>query len=149
MATYNQAGQILRANYGPLVVRAAAVLPATATQTIFNVTGNVLITSLIGVVTTACSATATNLKVNVLNTATTTNTDIAANVLVTSLAVGTLYSIPTLGSAGTVGNFAVQNNEFAIGAGAIRLITDATNTGAMKWYVNFVALDSGGSIAAA
>lgn len=149
MATQVQ-GQALRTNaYGPTVVRAAAVLPATATQSLFNVVnGNVIITSIVGVVTTVMSATATNLKLNASNTATAGNTDLCANVLVTSKAVGSIYAIPTLGSAATIDNFGVQNNEFVLGAGAIRAITDATNTGAMKWYVNYIPLDNGAYVVA-
>lgn len=150
MATQVQGKQLLLANYGNSSVRAAAVLPATATGTLFNVVGgNVIITNLVGVVTTVMSATVTNLKLNVLNTATTGNADITANVLVTSLAVGTLLGVPTIGSAGTALVYAVQNNEFVVGAGSIRAITDATNTGAVKWYCNYIALDPGAYVVAA
>lgn len=150
MASQVQGKQLLLANYGPTVLRAAAVLPATATGTLFNVVGgNVIITSLVGQVVTAMSATVTNLKLNVLNTATTGNADLTANVLVTSLATGTLISAPTLGSAGVTGVYAVQNNEFVVGAGSIRAVTDATNTGTVKWYVNYVSLDPGAYVVAA
>jgi len=150
MSNLVQGRALLQANYGPTVVRAAAALPATATGALFSVVGgNVMITNLVGVVATAMSATATNLKLNVLNTATTGNADISANVLVTSLAVGTLLGLPTLGSAGTALVYAVQNNEFVIGAGSIRAITDATNTGTVKWYCNYIALDPGAYVVAA
>ena len=149
MATQVQGKQLLLANYGPTVLRAAAALPATATGTLFNVVGgNVIITSLIGQVVTALGATATNLKLNVSNTATGTNADISANVAVASLAVGTLIGLPTVGSAGTTLVYAVQNNEFVIGTGAIRAITDATNTGTVKWYVNYISLDPGAYVVA-
>lgn len=150
MATQVQGKQLLLANYGPTALRAAAVLPATATGTLFNVVGgNVIITNIIGQVVTAMSATATNLKLNVSNTATAGNADISANVLVTSLAVGTLIGLPTVASAQTVLVYAVQNNEFIIGAGAIRAITDATNTGTVKWYCNYISLDPGAYVVAA
>lgn len=150
MATQVQSKQLLLANYGYSVVRAAAALPATATGTLFNVVGgNVIITNIFGQVVTAMSATATNLKLNVLNTATTGAADISANVLVTSLATGTLLGLPTLGSAQTTTVYAVQNNEFVVGAGSIRAITDATNTGTVKWYVNYIAQDPGAYIVAA
>lgn len=150
MATQVATGKLTLANYGPTVVRAAAVLPATATGTLFNVVGgNVIITNIVGQVVTAMSATVTNLKLNALNTATTGNADLTANVLVTSLAAGTLLGVPTLGSAGTASVFAVQNNEFVVGAGSIRAITDATNTGTVKWYVNYVSLDPGAYVIAA
>lgn len=150
MASQVAGKQLTLANYGPTVARAAAVLPATATGTLFNVLGgNVIITNIVGQVVTAMSATVTNLKLNVLNTATTGNADISANVLVTSLAVGTLLGLPTVGSAGSALVYAVQNNEFVIGTGAIRAITDATNTGTVKWYINYVPLDPGASVVAA
>jgi hypothetical protein len=153
MASLQVSGkQLLLANYGPTVVRAAAVLPATATTAYFTiVTGNVLITSIVGQVTTVMSGTATNLKLNVLSTATTGNADICANVAVTSLAVGSFFTIPSIGSgnAATVGVAPVQNNEFVVGPGSIRAITDATNTGAMKWYLNYIPLDPGAYVAAA
>jgi hypothetical protein len=150
MSTGLAGKQILLANYGPTAGRAAAVLPATGTGVLFNIVGgNVLITNLVGQVVTAMSATATNLKLNALNTATGGNADISANVLVTSLAVGTLFSIPTLASAGVVGVAVSQNNEFTLGAGSIRAITDATNTGTMKWYCNYISLDPGAYVVAA
>lgn len=151
MATQIQ-GQALRTNaYGPTVVRAPAVIPATATGALFNVVGgNIIITSIVGQVTTVMSATATNLKLNVLNTAAGgAGTDICANVLVTSLAVGTLFSAPSVGSAGTVGAAVGQNNELVVGIGTVRAITDATNTGAMKWYINYIPLDNGAYVTAA
>lgn len=150
MATGIQGKQLLLANFGPTATRAAAVLPATTTGTLFNVVGgNVIITSIVGQVVAAMSATATNLKLNVSNTAAATNADISANVLVTSLAAGTLLGLPTVGSAGTALVYAVQNNEFIIGTGAIRAITDATNTGTVKWYCNYISLDPGAYVVAA
>jgi len=150
MATQVSGKSLLLNTHGNLSVRAAAVIPATATGTLFNVVGGqVLVTSFFGVVTTVMSATATNLKINVSNTATTGSTDICANVLVTSKAVGSIYAIPTLGSAATIDNYGARCPTFTLGAGAIRAITDATNTGAMKWYVTYVPLDSGAYVAAA
>jgi hypothetical protein len=152
MSSQIQGKQLLLANYGPTVVRAAAVLPATATGVLFNIVGgNVIITNIVGQVVTAMSATATNLKLNVLSTATTGNADICANVAVASLAVGTLIGVPTVaaGTAASAGVFAVQNNEFTVGTGSIRAITDATNTGTVKWYVNYISLDPGAYVAAA
>lgn len=150
MATQIQGKQLLLANYGPTSARAAAVLPATATGTLFNVVGgNVIITSLVGQVVTVMTATATNLKLNILNTATAGNADISTNLAVTSLASGTLLGFPTIGSAMTGTVWASQNNEFVLGAGSIRAITDATNTGTVKWYCNYISLDPGAYVVAA
>jgi hypothetical protein len=149
MATQVGAGQILRANYGPLVVRAAQVLPATATTTYFNVTGQVIITSFIGVVTTSTSATATTLTINAVNTAGATTAAIAAATSIASLNAGTILALPTVGSTLTALSYGVQNNEFIVGAGSLQFVTSATNTGATKWYVNYVSLDSGAAVTAA
>lgn len=143
-------GKGLRANaFGLTVVRAAAVLPATTTATIFNVTGRVIVTNILGEVTTAMSATATTLALNFLSTPAGTNGDIGAAVAVTSLPVGSFYGAPTVGSTAVVGPLVVQNNEFVLNTGIIRITTSATNTGAMSWYVNYVPLTDGSSITAA
>lgn len=150
MATQIAGKQLLLANYGYTAARAAAVLPANTTGTLFNIVGgNVIITSLVGQVVTVMTATATNLKLNVANTATAGNADISTNVLVTSLASGTLLGFPTLGSPLTTLVYASQNNEFVLGAGSIRAVTDATNTGTVKWYCNYISLDPGAYVIAA
>jgi hypothetical protein len=143
-------GKGLRLNtFGLTVSRAAAVLPATTTATIFNVTGRVIVTNILGEVTTVMSATATTLALNFLSTPAGTNADIGAAVAVTSLAVGSFYAAPTVGSTAVVGPMVVQNNEFILNTGIIRITTSATNTGAMSWYVNYVPLTDGSSITAA
>jgi len=150
MATQIQGKQILLSNYGPTVVRNAQVLPATTTTTYFNIVGGqVLITSFFGVVTTVCSGTATNLTINAVNTAGATTVAIGTATAVTSLAVGTILAIPTVGGAITTLAYGTQNNEFTLGVGQIQMVTSATNTGATKWYCNYISLDPGAYVAAA
>lgn len=156
MATQVQGKALLLANYGPTVVRAAAALPQSTTQAIFNIVGgNVIITSLFAQITTAVQAQATTFKLNALNTASTGNTDLtlATGSDLTGAAVGTIIAIPTvtIGSpaAVTIANAGVQNNEFVLGAGSLRAITTASSTGAWKWYCNYVSLDPGAYVAAA
>src|ERR1700742_4719792 len=99
MATLISGKQLLLNNYGYLVTRAAAVLPATTTTTYFNITGGqVIITSIFGVVTTATSATATNLTINTVNTAGAITSAIGAATAIASKAVGSILAIPTIGS---------------------------------------------------
>lgn len=142
--------QLLLANYGTTVYRAAATIPATTTQTLFTVTGGrVIITSLTGLVTTVIGAVATNLLVNYLNTASGTNANLCTNVAITSLPVGSQYSVSTLGGAGTVGVAIVQGNEMIVSAGSIRATTDATTTGAMSWALAYIPLDPGAYVTAA
>jgi hypothetical protein len=137
-------------NYGTRVARLAATLPATGNQTIFTVTGRVLITTLIGEVTTATGATVTNLKVTAVSTVGSIATDLTANAAVTSLAVGNLYGISGIAAtAANIGSAVQQSNELVVQPGVIRITTDATNTGAMTWTVTYVPLDDGASIVAA
>jgi hypothetical protein len=147
---------LLIATYGNPVLRAAAALPQSATQSIFTIIGgNVIITSLFAVITTAVQAQATTFKLNALNTASTGNTDLslAAGSDLTGAAVGTIIGFPNVNVASaaiaTIANAGVQNNEFVIGAGTLRAVTTASSTGAWKWYLNYVPLDSGASVAAA
>lgn len=150
MASQVSTGKILLSNYGPTVARAAQVLPATATTTYFNIVGGqVLITSIFGVVTTVTTATATTLTVNAVNTAGAATVALGTATSVASLAVGTIIAIPTIGGALTTLAYGTQNNEFSLGAGQIQMVTSATNTGATKWYLNYLSLDPGAYVAAA
>lgn len=140
----------LRNNLGIKVERTAATLPATGNQTIFTVAGGrVLVTGIVGEVTTVMSATVTNLKVTAVGTASAVATDMCANALVTSATVGTLFAPTTPGSAAQTGSAVSLNNETVVPAGVIRITTDATNTGAMKWLITYVPLDTGASVTAA
>jgi hypothetical protein len=140
----------LRNNFGKKIERAAQVLPATGNTTIFNVTGGrVIIVALVGEVTTVMSATATNLKLTAVGTVSTVATDLCANTAVTSLAVGNLFAPTAIGSAAQTGSAVSLNNETAVPVGIIRITTDATNTGAMKWAITYVPLDDGAFVTAA
>jgi hypothetical protein len=137
-------------NYGSRVFRAGAVLPATGNQTVFTVTGRIIVTSLIGEVTTAMSATVTNLKATAVATVGSVATDLCANAAVTSLGLGVLYGISGIpATAATTGSAVQQNNEVIVQAGIVRVTTDATNTGAMSWTMLYVPLDDGASVSAA
>jgi hypothetical protein len=143
---------ILASNYGQSVNRAAAVLPATGNQTLFNVTGGrVLVTGIVGEVTTVMSATVTNIKLTTVSTVGSVATDLCANTAVTSLAVGNLFSPGTLSAAtaGVVGSAVIQPNELYVQPGIIRVTTDATNTGAMRWQVLYIPIDPGAAVTAA
>ncbi len=144
------AGKNIRLSiYGLKVERAAAVLPATATGNLFQITGGrVLLTNLSGEFTVAASATVTNLKLNAINTASAANADLCTNGLVTSAPVGTLVSMTAVGSALLAGVIGQQANELVLGAGFIRAVTDATNTGQARWTLTYVPLDDGAAVVA-
>lgn len=151
MASGVNGASLLQMNYGRNVARAAAVLPATTNQTIFTIAGGrILVTGLVGEVTTVMTGTATNVKVTSVSTTSSIASDMTANTAVTSLAVGALYSISGVAAtAGTTGSAVAKNNELILPIGLIRITTDATNTGAMKWILTYVPLDPGASVAAA
>lgn len=153
MTTIVPGNDVRLLNFGQRAFRAGAVLPATGNQTIFTVTGRIILTSLIGQVTTVASATATNLKITAAPTVGTA-VDLCANAAITSKEVGSLVSI-----TGTFADALLVNNAGAtpvqdspgtvIAAGVIRITTDATNTGALSWTALWIPLDSGSTLVAA
>lgn len=145
---------IRRLNAGVIVERAAATLPATATTAYFTITGTVRLTGLYGVVTTVCSATVTNLSVvHVPSSPGTVNLTLASTLAIASFAAGTYLGVEGDGTAlvGVTGVAAylgmVTNPE--LGPGSISLTTSATNTGATRWVLTYVPLESGSLVVAA
>lgn len=147
---------------GRKVSRAAATLPATTSTAYFTVTGGrVLITSLIGEVTTVCSGTATNLNLTLDPDGANAVADLAAATAITSDAVGTIYTVTgapaDLLSAPVVGSTAIPNyvsgvlagHGFIVPAGSILLKTSATNTGATKWDLTYIPFDDGAAVVTA
>lgn len=141
------------------VARTTAILPQTATGSIFTVTGRVLVRRLIGEVTTVLTATATNVKVVFDPTGADAATDLSANLVVTSDPVGTLYSIVGVAATATkesgVTHMILPANGLPVEGivlttGVVALTTDASNaTGSVKWDLDYVALSSGATIVAA
>jgi hypothetical protein len=131
---------------GRVNVNVAKVLPATATGNLFTVTGAIVVTGLVGVVTTVFTATAVHISLghNGVGGVGSSVNAIAANPAsaYASTAVGSVITPPpTLGgvlpaadtSAETIsaaGLFSVQNT-------IITITTDATNTGAITWILSW------------
>ena len=112
-----------------------------------------MVTSLVGTVTTATGATATNLKVTG-NPTVGTDVDIAANVSVASKEIGSVIALnATFGGALVVNNAGGAPSALGVGfilnPGTLDLVTSATNTGSIKWDITYIPLDSGASISAA
>jgi hypothetical protein len=147
--------QLRTSQFGVQVVKGPTVMPAGTTATLATVAnGAVLVTMMLGLVTTVMTATATTLA---LGTAPTTGTaatgGIAAAGTITSKEVGT-WVTPVV-NAGTGGGLVVCTNggnvpflttPFVVSAGTITWTTTGTNTGAMKWYFAYVPLDNGASL---
>lgn len=156
MATTNANREVFtNAAYGFHVSKAAAALPASA-QNIFTITGGrILVTILLGEVTTLCTATATNLKV--VSTPTIgTAVDVAANLAIANFEKGALLIVEgdataIIGTSAGAG-FAPALNAlpFIIPAGTLSLATSADNAGgATKWDIWYFPLDDGASVASA
>lgn len=134
------------------ISRATASLPATATQTIFTVSGGrILLKALIGEVTTAIQAQACNLSVNCNPTVGGTSV-IASAVDINADEVGTTYGVEGDGSAlvATSSGFTPGGfGEAIVQEGVISITTSATNTGSVKWDIYYEPLDETARVVAA
>ena len=128
-------------------------LPATATQNLFVVNGGrIILTGIVGEVTTVIQTQACNAKL--ISTPTTgTAVDLCGVLNISAKEVGCLFGITGTLATALVGANAGATNLLAtpiiIPIGVIGLNTSATNTGAIKWRMTYVALDSAASVVSA
>ncbi len=150
MATGIAGKQQLIGNYGTTVTRAAANLPATTSGNLYSVSAPLIVTSIVGIVTTAIQAQANAIKLEAFLTAAAAASDLCATVESNGQGVGKLFGITGApATAATFGYGVVQTNELIInGPGFIRLNTAATNTGQMSWIVNYIPLTPGAQLLA-
>jgi hypothetical protein len=155
MANYIKGSALRELLLGVQVVKSAQTLPQTATSTLYTVAGgSVLVTGLLGLVSTVIGSTATTLS---LGTVPTTGTAEAAGIAtataITSSEAGTWMG-PLAASAkggalavGSDGGKAIfLNTPFVVPAGTISWTTSASTTGAVTWYLTYVPLDTGASV---
>ena len=161
-------------NLGLRVERATAVLPDTAYGALFTITGGkVAIMAIVGELTIACDATATNLKLTATPT-TGTAVDVATNVAVASKEIGCLLGVSAYAAAlvaANAGATPVAQPPFIVNTGTLGLTSSATqvgsakwevlnigtidldcaasNTGSVKWTLFYVPIDDGANIVAA
>jgi hypothetical protein len=131
--------------------RATDSLPATATETIFEVEGGrILLFALVGEVTTAIQNQACTLAIAVDSDAGAA-VDLASAVSVANLGVGT-YITPegdgTAGLAAGIGWGQACLTPVIVGPGAITITTSATNTGSVKWDLYYMPLDEASYVTA-
>lgn len=156
MSTLIQGDQLRSLLVGVKVQRATAALPQTTTSTLFTVSGGkVLITSLVGEVTTVIQTQADNTKLTFDPTDAGATQDLCAVLDITADAVGTCYSLtgtPATAMQDAL-NFLPSNKVLAqplvLKPGSILLDCAASNTGSVKWDLCYIPLDSGASVAAA
>lgn len=135
-----------------LVSTSSKALPATATGSLFNVTGVCEVIAIVWVITTVIQAQACNLKLATVSNAATT--DVCANLAISGLLAQSRMSI-----TGTFANAMIntlawvpvarQATSFVVQEGTISAITSATNTGAIRWSVLYRPLQNGARITAA
>lgn len=153
MTVVNEAAAYLKSAFGQRVSRATAALPATTTGSLFTVAGgNVLITSITGVVTTSIQAQANAIKLVATPTVGSVN-DLSGTVESNGLAAGGLLSITGLAADAMVkstgGGVSNLRNPVVVAPGAIGLNTAATNTGSVRWVLTYVPLEEGATVVAA
>jgi hypothetical protein len=142
----------LISNRPKMVERTAANLPQTAQTAYFTVTGKVLISDIVGEVTTVVEGGTNNLE---LYSNPTVGADVAlcAAVDIDADAVGTMYHITgTLADAmiaTTSGAFPSQLTPIIVAAGTIDVKTSASKTGATKWVLYYLPLTAGASVTVA
>jgi len=137
---------------GARVDRATDTLPAGTDGALFTITtGRVLITSIVGEVTTAIQNQACNTKLKFNPTAAGADTDLCTVLDIADDAVGTLYTITGDFSDAMVAATGGPHLErpIVLSEGDIELETAATNTGSVAWTLTYVPLDDGATIAAA
>ena len=153
MSVLNDLNSFRQVTFGERVDRATAALPATTAAAIFNVIGGrVLVTGIVGEVTTIIENQANNTKLTA-NPTTGTSVDICAVLNIAADEVGCLYGITGTFSDALQGvnagacNFPAKS--IVLNVGTLDLDCAATNTGSVKWSIFYVPIDDGAYITAA
>lgn len=140
---------------GSYVSKATAALPQTTDGALFTVTGRVLVTSLIGEVTTVIQTQVNNTKIKFNPDGVGADTDLCAVLDISADAVGSQYSLTgTAATAMTVGlwtlgpNLTIQAPGIFLNDGSIELDCAASSTGSVKWDLTYIPYSTDGAVAA-
>jgi hypothetical protein len=138
------------------VERAAAALPQTAQETLFTVTGHVVVRQIIGIITVAIGAVANATKLLVNPDGVGADTDICAALDINAALVDGMFTI-----TGTFANAMVltanlplagkQATEIVCPPGVIKVACAGSDggTGRVKWECVYWPLEDGASVVAA
>lgn len=153
MTTIIKGGEIRAIQAGIRVSRDSATLPQGTAGALFNVSGGrVIVTGIVGEVTTQIQNQANNTKL-VGNPDTGTSVDLCAVLDIANDEVGALYGITGSFSDAMVGANAGATvwptNPVVVPAGSVDLDCAASNSGEVKWALTYVPLDDGASVSAA
>lgn len=138
---------------GEVVNKGATTLPQTTATAQFTIAGGrVLVTAIVGEVTTIIQAQLNNVKL-VANPTTGTSVDMCAILDITGDEVGCLYGItgtPADALVGTDAGLTVGlKSGLVLNIGTIDLDCSASNTGETKWTLHYIPIDIGATIVAA
>lgn len=139
---------------GKRVIRPAADLPAAAAANIFTIVGGtVMVTQILGIVTTVIQNIPCNLKLTGTPD-TGTARDICANLNIQAYAEGDVLGITGINTdamipAASAGNIEGQTVPVILKAGTIDQETSAAPTGQIQWIVFYIPIDDGAYIVAA
>jgi hypothetical protein len=136
-----------------MVTRAAANLPASTTSDLFIVAGGrVLLTGIVGEVTTVIQAQACASKLR-MAPITGTAVDLCATLDISGKEIGTLLGVTGTFATAMVGPNAgatvYPSNRIVLPIGSVQLSCVATNTGQIKWAMTYIPLDEGATVSAA
>ena len=145
----------LGAGLGYKVDRVTSNLPASTDLTLFTVSGGrIIVTSILGEVTTIIQAQACAVKLKSVPT-TGTAKDISGTFDINAMEVGGLLSLDgtalSTALSGTNAGAALATKAVGIFVpiGSIKLNTAATNTGQVKWSITYIPYDDLATVVAA
>lgn len=136
----------------PRLVERATKAIANGAETLFIVTGNIIVTDIVGEVTTLLETKTTAIKL-VANATVGADVDMCATVDATAAAVGSTFAI-----TGTLANAMVKTAGGAglaqaarqvVHDGVIALNSGAANTGCIKWTLHYIPVDATSTVVAA
>jgi hypothetical protein len=140
-----------------IITRPTEALPQTADGALFRISGGkVRVTEIVGEVTTAIQNQANNTKLKHNPSGVGADVDICAVLDIANDAVGTLYAITgDFSDAMVDGLWSLETDELMekrgiiLGPGDIELDCAASNTGSVKWTLNYELVDEGANVALA
>ena len=158
MSVFPSGLQLRQKAYRLIVGNVAKTVPNGALGTIFTVAGRILLTSLVGQVSTAIVGVPT-LSVGVTPTGgASAPTALCTATSISGAAVGTILCLPKLqasalivasGVGSTMGNPLDAGGLCLVSAGAITITTSAAATGAITWSLQYLPLDATAVVTAA
>lgn len=153
MASGIQGRQLRTIDFGIQISRATAAITAVSTKPLFTVSGGlVLLTSVVGVVTTAIQAQANNIKLVATPTVGAVNDLTGVYDATAGLAAGGLLGVTGLAAdvlvASTGGGVSNVRNPVAVNVGVIGLNTSASSTGSVRWVLTYIPLEDGAAVTA-